>query len=73
MEQPPALVTVRRMIGVGSYVATCGRHLGYSSVAGPEAAKSAGSKALGCEPDQVILQKHAPGVFRATKHEPTPT
>jgi hypothetical protein len=64
----PVLITVRRVFG--RYAATCGMQIAQSKLSGPDAAKQVAAAKLRCEPDQVILAKHAPGVFRATVAQP---
>jgi hypothetical protein len=60
----PLLITVYR-VAAGHYVARAGVTMKLSNASGPDAAKACAAAKLKCEPAQVTLQKHAPGVFRA--------
>lgn len=60
----PVLISVHRVGAL--YIATCGATVRTSTRSGPDAAKAVAAAKLGCEPDRAALQKHAPGVFRAS-------
>ena len=64
----PVLISVHRAGAL--YIATCGLCVRTSTKSGPDAAKAVAAAKLGCESDQAALQKHAPGVFKATVIEP---